>query len=135
MDDRQFVELFAQALTDAGTWQQMSPVRLVESWEELVADAERGYGWNFDEYLNDLAVRDLVGRVLDNPKLRDVPQMGWVRERIDAADRKFRSAVLDQPVRDDSVPWWRAHVPKRAGEELAADLLARYGVRVEVVDL
>ncbi|MCZ7377354.1 hypothetical protein [Micromonospora sp. WMMC250] len=126
-DDRQFVERFAEVTGGR------RPTGLVEGWEQVVEFCEEGYHDNLDEYWFDLSIRHTIERMLTDERLLGFPQMGWVRERVEAADERFRAVLSEQrmPARRE-VPWWEAYVPAWAGPVLAAELRDTYDIRIEV---
>ncbi|MEU5961294.1 hypothetical protein ABZ777_08790 [Micromonospora parva] len=126
-DDREFVERFAEVTGGR------RPTGYVQGWEQFVELCEAGYHDNLDEYWFDLSVRDAIERVLTDERLLGFPQMGWVRERVEAADERFRAVLSDQPMPGRTErQWWEAYVPAWAGPEFAAELRGTYGVHVEV---
>ncbi|MEV4761014.1 hypothetical protein AB0J89_00095 [Micromonospora chokoriensis] len=126
-DDRQFVERFAEVTGGR------RPTGLVEGWEQVVEFCEEGYDDNLDEYWFDLSIRHTIDRMLTDERLLGFPQMGWVRERVAAADERFRAVLSEQrmPARRE-MPWWEAYVPAWAGPVLAAELRDTYDIRIEV---
>ncbi|GAB4105204.1 hypothetical protein AB0C50_04070 [Micromonospora taraxaci] len=126
-DDRQFVERFAEVTGGR------RPTGLVEGWEQVVGFCEEGYDDNLDEYWFDLSIRHTIDRMLTDERLSGFPQMGWVRERVAAADERFRAVLSEQriPARRE-MPWWEAYVPAWAGPVLAAELRDTYDIRIEV---
>ncbi|MGW3784849.1 hypothetical protein ACWD5Z_09685 [Micromonospora chokoriensis] len=126
-DDRQFVERFAEVTGGR------RPTGLVEGWEQVVEFCEEGYDDNLDEYWFDLSIRHTIDRMLTDERLSGFPQMGWVRERVAAADERFRAVLSEQrmPARRE-MPWWEAYVPAWAGPVLAAELRHTYDIRIEV---
>ncbi|WP_328651360.1 hypothetical protein OG598_25260 [Micromonospora sp. NBC_00330] len=126
-NDREFVERFAEVTGGR------LPTGYVEGWEQLVEFCEEGYDDNLDEYWSDLSIREAIERVLTDERLVGFPQMGWVRERIEAADERFRAVLSEQTMPGLSErPWWEAYLPAWAGPEFAAELRDTYGIHVEV---
>ena len=135
-DSRAFVERFrATAAALSGTGRERSPTELVDAWGSFVDLSEDGYGDNIYEYENDLAVRGLIEKLLRSDELRGEPGMSWFAEHVQSIDERFQRLLRPErlPVADD-VPWWRAHPPRYAGEELAADFRQQYSVEVAVND-
>lgn len=132
-DTREFLEAFRDTARSLGSWRLLTPTDVVGSWQGFVEQCEEGYADNIYEFHNDLSVRGLITKLLESPGLRDYEQMSWVREQIAAIDDRYRALLLEPDVRPGH-PWWEARVPRVAGEELAADFKARYGVNVDVVD-
>lgn len=62
---------------------------LVERWGQIVDEVERGYALTFDDYLNDMDLRNLIARTLRAmpPGSRD--QMSDLRDQLVAFDTRF----------------------------------------------
>lgn len=131
-DTRDFLRAFRGTVIALGVRRLVTPTDVVGSWRGFVEQCEEGYADNIYEFENDLAVRDLIMRILDNAVLRNYSQMAWVRDEIDQIDARYQSLLLAEEVRPDR-PWWEARIPRLAGEELAAHFAAQYGVTVTVV--
>ena len=88
--------------------------------------------WTIYEWRNEISVRDLLERALQDPELQRFPQLKQIAARVDEIDANFRQATLeDIEVGPATNPWWRRRVPRRAGEELRGDLRAEFGIEVE----
>ncbi|MEU7840371.1 hypothetical protein AB0B39_05290 [Micromonospora sp. NPDC049114] len=126
-NDREFVERFAEVTGGR------RPTGYVQGWEQFVGFCEDGYDDILEEYRFDLSVRHAIENVLTDERLFGFPQMGWVRERIEAADERFRAVLSEQRMPGpDERQWWEAHVLAWAGPTLAADLRDAYGIHVQV---
>lgn len=108
---------------------------LVDTWERVVGEVERGYDLTLDDYLNDLDARDLLDRAL---ALASDAQRTALRGRVTAVDGRFRDATTPCPcVWGEDVAqeegwlrereWWYFARPRKAGTHLAHDL-ARAGL-------
>ncbi|RKT87328.1 hypothetical protein SAMN05421805_1336 [Saccharopolyspora antimicrobica] len=112
----------------------MSSESLILGWEDHVDECESGYMDCIEEYDNDIYVRSAISRVLSDEQLAGMPEMAAFREKVEALDQRFRECLSDQPILPaDKYPWWRVYPPRIGGEDLAADILRKYGVRIEVV--
>ncbi|MFI9815908.1 hypothetical protein [Saccharothrix variisporea] len=124
-DPKRFVDRVRELAGD-------SPGRLAAEWREFAEIVEDGYTVGIDEYEHDLRVRDRVERVLTDPELGGMEESAWVRAEVAETDTRFRALLTDEPVnRTPGLPWWRSRYPKRAGADLARDVEAVYGVRIE----
>ena len=95
---------------------------LLNNWNLLVADVERGYAWSIYEYLNDLSSRALLREALT---LREVREE--MKARIEVIDRRFLEATVvpaNSTLADhfDADDRWLGRVPKVLLAELATDL-------------
>jgi hypothetical protein len=62
-------------------------------WKSLIDRSEQGYDDNFDEFMHDLTVRDLIDRLLKDARLAELPAMNWFRERASELDDRFRALL------------------------------------------
>ncbi|TWD73102.1 hypothetical protein FB561_6987 [Kribbella amoyensis] len=111
----------------------MGPTDVVGEWEDFVESCTEGYLDDIYEFNNDLDIRALIERLLNDRNLARFQQMGWVRAQVSEVDEKYRAILrpeIDRPTR----PWWEARLPRLAGAELAEEFRLRYGVEVEVVN-
>jgi hypothetical protein len=126
-----FVERFREVVGAA--WRRtLNPGAVVDTWRSLVELCERGYDDNIYEYDNDLAIRDLIEKLLTDSRLSAFPESQWFRAEIGPIDDRFRALLQAEPL-DSARPWWRGRIPRRAGAELAEDFRDVYGRSVEVV--
>jgi hypothetical protein len=107
---------------------------LVEDWERIAGEIERGYSVGLDDYLNDLDARELIAAAIAAVPKALSPAL---RRRLDAADRTARAALVPAgrclwgPKLaalnrwDAESHWWYYMVPARPGDELKKDLEAR----------
>lgn len=110
-----------------------TPGQLVAMWRFFVDDVEDGYTLGIDEYEHDLRIREVIARVLADPVLNEMDELGWVRAEIAEIDDKFRTLQSDSAVHPGLLrPWWWARYPRRAGEALARDVRDMYGIETEV---
>src|SRR5262245_9236159 len=67
---------------------------LVERWGQVVEELEHGYSLTFDDYLNDVDLRQLIARALRRvpPAVRD--QFGELRDSLQALDARFLTATV-----------------------------------------
>jgi len=66
---------------------------LIERWGEIVAEVELGYALTFDDYLNDMDLRNLIARTVRGvpPAARDGQE--GIRDTLVALDTRFVSAT------------------------------------------
>jgi len=110
---------------------------LVARWERIAKHAAT-YNLTLDDWLNDLDLRDMIGRQMDEPAAAD----GALRVRLETADRAFRDATLESKrsmwgptaggEHHAARHWWYFRYPSSPGASMRADLevagvLARNG--------
>jgi hypothetical protein len=105
---------------------------LVEEWERLVDQVEKGYPLGLDDYLNDLDGRELIAALMSAVSRALTPVQ---KRRLVAADERMRAAV--QPLEhclwgdrlaaangwDAERNWWYFSRPRRPGPDLAQELV------------
>lgn len=107
---------------------------LLARWEGIVDQVAAGYPVGLDDYLDDMDVRDLVEGAL---RVAAPRAARGAAARLSAADARLKALVVpagsclwgEEAAREHGwTPrrqWWYFSVPKRPGEELAADLRDR----------
>lgn len=96
-----FLDAFDLVVGSSGWRTSTSPAQLLEQWQGFVDDCDDGYDWSIYEFDNELAVRDLIHRVLHAPELQSFPELGQLRERVDEVDAAFRSITYDDQLRGE----------------------------------
>lgn len=130
-DDR--IDAWLRARGASGALVGLGLEGLVREWEATVASIAAGYRLTWDDYVNDLDLRQIVEELLSaEPDTR-----GPLLRRLRAADATLREATLpsatcvwgeDVAARHRWNPrrsWWYWAVPRRAGRDLVDDLAAR----------
>ncbi|HEU4830294.1 MAG TPA: hypothetical protein VFT04_13965 [Gemmatimonadales bacterium] len=104
---------------------------LLEAWDRLVGEVDRGYRFTLDDYLNDLDVRELLAGAIERAGEPDAER---ARARLEAADERLRhlvvptgeclwgAAVAEDEGWSPEMHWWYFSRPRRPGRALAADL-------------
>ena len=101
----------------------------VERWAQVVEEVERGYSLTFDDYLNDVDLRQLIARSLRAvpPAVRD--QLADLRESLQALDARFLAATVqtNHCVWGDSIAedegwsrdseWWYFREPREVPQD------------------
>lgn len=102
---------------------------LVARWEKVVAEVESGYKLGFDDYLNDMDLRDILAGGLEaGGELEPA-----LESRLAAADARFGVVVqpcdslwgdpdYDEGAPDPEQQWWYYRRPRSPGEALRAEL-------------
>jgi hypothetical protein len=93
---------------------------LLQDWNRLVTEVERGYDDSIYEYTNDISVRDRLERVIAraSPGLR-----AQLEGAVAEDDRRF-AAATEEAARPLGKSAWAQRVPTRRVGELAEDLAA-----------
>jgi hypothetical protein len=93
----------------------------IQEWAAFVGEIEKGYDLTIFDYTNDLAIRDILQRVL---QLLSEPGRGMVEEVLEPLDRRFLTATTEikRPLRGEDRSFWRVRIPKLLVGELREDL-------------
>jgi len=104
---------------------------LVENWERVVREVQKGYRLTFDDYLNDMDGRQLLENAMG---LAPEEIRAAYRDRIATADRAAEAVLVPssrciwgQIVADDEGwrperNWWYFRLPRNPGPGLAEEL-------------
>jgi hypothetical protein len=104
-----------------------SPERLLRDWQRLVEHVESGYGHLYEEYTNELGVRDSLEDVASivSPSSQDK-----VRVAVRPWDDRFEraTAFTQEPIFRqrlcEPARWWWYRIPKRANDSFLRQLEA-----------
>ncbi|MFC4050004.1 hypothetical protein ACFOY4_09945 [Actinomadura syzygii] len=106
---------------------------LLGRWERFVAECERGYRQDDEDYVNDLTSRMAIERAMRSEELARFPEMAEFRRQVVRIDERFR--VLLHPDVFPNLPaeeWWARGMVRYAGHKLVNDLRKR-GVTIDLV--
>ncbi len=104
---------------------------LVQAWERVVGEVERGYEWGLDDYLNDLDGRQLAEDTLlvaaPEDRMVGLRRLRLADDRMKAVVRPIERCLWGDGVADGEewTPeknWWYFNVPRRLEGELKEDL-------------
>ena len=108
-----------------------SPWGVLEQWESLVDQATEGNVLGSYDFTNDLSVRDLLAKALEDETLGRFEQMATMRERVEVADARFRAVLMPGvEIGGSQRPWWQRGVLARSSDEYAEDMARLYGIDV-----
>jgi hypothetical protein len=133
MNPDNFLAAFEEFLGRNGWPATTSPWHIVEQWKTLVDQAAAGtYQGGFDEYSNELTIRDLLAKALEDPLLKRYAAMATVRDRVREADSRLKKAFLSEVeiggALEDS--WWRRGVLAKAGSAYVEDMARIFGISI-----
>ncbi|RZU25079.1 hypothetical protein [Streptomyces sp. BK239] len=127
-----FVDRFRHMAVRAGRRQVSTPFAVLEQWETFVDDCREGYDGTLYEYRDELSVRRFLQGVLDDPVVRDTPEIEWFAAEVARIDAKFRELLgAGHPV-PGGTAWWDRAVPGLAGEDMAQNIRSHFGIEVEI---
>jgi len=126
----EFLLRFEEFLARNGWPTKSSPWDVIEGWERLVDTCASCFDWGFYEFDDEIRVRTLLERALADSRLAAYSQLQEIKQRVEAADARFRRLLSDKPIRDEQMPWWQRAVLANAGEEYRDDVKRLYGIEV-----
>lgn len=107
---------------------------LLARWEKFVAECERGYSSDAEDYFNDLTSRDAIERALRDEGLSQHPEMAVFRQQVIRIDLRFQALLRPNAFpRFSEEDWWARGIVRRAGHRLVNDLRDGYGMVVDPV--
>lgn len=134
-DGHDFAERFQQIARASGWVSSPRPVQALGMWEEFVEQCEHGYELDFSEYLNDLSVRNLLQKILDDAEVQRVAAYEPFAQRIRLIGDRFRGVVGQGPtVRPGGGHWWERTIPAEGAPEFVEDVRERYSVELRTVE-
>jgi hypothetical protein len=100
---------------------------LIDKWELFVKAVEQVYSDSIYEYINDLSIREILQKIIDNATPKIVNQ---INIEIGIWDERFKTVtfMVDQPIIDEKKEkrnWWWYRIPIKLGDELKRDLETR----------
>lgn len=129
-----FTERFRQIASASGCTSPPRPAQALGKWEEFVEQCEHGYELDFSEYLNDLSIRNLLQKLLDDAEAQRGATYGPFAQRIRLIDDRFRGLLSQGPlIRPGSGLWWERRIPADGAPEFVEDVRERYSVEIRTV--
>lgn len=103
---------------------------LLDHWDSLVQAVEEGYDLTFDDYLNDMDLRDVLQGALEVASLDDRKK---AERKLESLDGRFRDLTVEcAPVwgervarengHDPTEHWWYFRRPKRPAPDFEEEL-------------
>jgi hypothetical protein len=83
---------------------------LLEHWDSLVQAVEEGYDLTFDDYLNDMDLRDILEGALE---VASQDERKKAEDRLPALDERFRNLTIE------CAPIWGEKVARENGHDPA----------------
>jgi hypothetical protein len=134
--------VFARGVTSAlwvasrsTKWRDVEdPNVILNEWNSLVANCVDGYHMGFFEYRADLAVRDLLERILEILASDRGGDASNFIDRVQEIDERFRMILKNETDPNAAgKPWWRSRSPRYGGEEFVEEA-AVLGISVDLVE-
>ncbi|MFJ8104611.1 hypothetical protein [Streptomyces sp. NPDC096132] len=130
-----FADRFQWIARSEGWVNPALPGGFIRMWEEFVEECVSGYEFDLAEYLNDLSIRGLLQKAMDDIEMKLLEQYSWFTGEVRRVDERFREAVEDGPVVwPDGEFWWRRKIPPIGSEDFVRDVRDRFSVELRLVD-
>src|SRR6266487_3196479 len=94
-----------------------SPNQLLEAWNQFVDECELGYDMGIYEYDNDLSVRNIIEKILQDEALSKFEEYEYFKKEIFKIDERFRKLLSKEKKRTDKRFWWERGILNKAGKE------------------
>jgi hypothetical protein len=108
---------------------------LVKKWQFFIEECQEGYGWDYSEYSNELRVRGLIGKLLDDPRIFNADELGYIFSEVFHLDEKFKCLLQSGISVLEWGHWWEQGVLIRAGDEYCHYMKSACGIHVESVEV
>ena len=103
---------------------------LIDHWASLVAAVDEGYDLTFDDYLNDMDLRDILAGALEVASTDERPAADKKMARLDQTFRDltvectpiFGEAVAKENGHDVVEQWWYFRRPRRPAPDFEEEL-------------
>lgn len=110
-----------------------SPARLLEKWQFFVEECQRGYPWDFSEYVHELRPRRVLELLLVGLPADMFPEAEVLQENIEPTDTRFRALLQPGVELPDHQHGFDRGVLKYAGEPYVSYMRDAYGISVQLV--
>jgi hypothetical protein len=103
---------------------------LLGYWESLVQAVEEGYDLTFEDYVNDMDLRDVLQGVLE---VASLDERRKAEQRLTGLDKRFRDLTVECPPivgekaaredgHDPTEDWWYFRRPKKPAPDFEEEL-------------
>ncbi|MEV6576892.1 hypothetical protein AB0M92_01845 [Streptomyces sp. NPDC051582] len=129
-----FLDRYQAVLERSGRRGPTTPFRAIETWADFVEDCQDGYEATLFEYWDEISIRRFLQSLLDDPVVRETPEIQWFAADVHRIDDEFKQVILGGfAVPGDRKWWWESTLPREAGEEMARNVKDLYGFEMETV--
>ncbi|NUK06137.1 hypothetical protein [Streptomyces lunaelactis] len=128
-----FLDRFRELAGNLGRSSSLTPHRAIEEWSEFVDDCTEGYEGTLFEYWDDMSIRGFLQRVVDDPEVKEVPELAWFKTEVRRVDEKFAGLLAQGFDVQGGRGWWERKIPHVAGREMAENVKEQYGYEIEVI--
>ncbi|MBB4884967.1 hypothetical protein [Streptomyces netropsis] len=128
-----FLDRFRELAGSLGRASSLTPHRAIEEWSDFVDDCMEGYEGTLFEYWDDMSIRSVLQRVIDDPVVKGVPELAWFESEVRRVDEKFAHLLTKGFEVRGGRGWWERKIPRVAGREMAENVREQYGYEIEVI--
>ncbi|GAB3559499.1 hypothetical protein J2S53_002033 [Actinopolyspora lacussalsi] len=129
-----FRDAFVEVVRESGQWRDLEPDALLGRWDRFVADCDKGYPYDREDYFNDRTLRDSIEVALNTPELQEFSGMVVFRTRVEIIDARFRPLLIpDVFPKFDEGRWWARGLVRYARRKLVSELWESFGVEITEV--
>ncbi|NUK75635.1 hypothetical protein HRW23_28800 [Streptomyces lunaelactis] len=80
-----------------------------------------------------MSIRGFLQRVVDDPEVKEVPELAWFKTEVRRVDEKFAGLLAQGFDVQGGRGWWERKIPHVAGREMAENVKEQYGYEIEVI--
>ncbi|MCI0157775.1 hypothetical protein KNO15_13825 [Leifsonia shinshuensis] len=111
------------------------PEVVLGAYSDLIAEIDKGYDDEPEEYDNDMSIRSLIQELLDCQELRSHPEFAQFSAAVAKMDTELQALLTPDAKRpaygDDQDQWWRVRLPLRASGNFREYMTLAWGYTAE----
>lgn len=104
---------------------------LIDKWRSFIEECKEGYQWDYSEYINEIKVRYLIQKLVDDKRISNADEYKGVLGELDELDKEFESLLQPNVLLDRGNGWWDRGVLKKADQEYCEYMINAHGIFVE----
>lgn len=109
-----------------------SPQDIILRYEGLVKElAEDGYDDYLVEFDNDLALRNIIKKLLQDENILAHREMNEWKLEIARIDEELKKLFIQGSERNGVDNWWQKGILKNGSGDYAEDIFLMYGIRID----
>ncbi|MDP9642098.1 hypothetical protein J2S53_002043 [Actinopolyspora lacussalsi] len=130
-----FHDLFVEVIRSSGRWRDLDPEALLGRWDRFVADCEKGYPYDMEDYSNDRTSRSSIEVALNTPELQGYSGMVVFRTRVEIIDARFRPLLIPGVFpKIEEKAWWARGMVRYARRKLVSEVWESFGIEIAEVE-
>jgi len=123
----EFDEAFRKICIVCGYKPPISAHKAVEFWKIFIDECQNGYGWTVFEYFDEIGIRDLIEKALNDPNIKLINGFLDFRGLVYTLDKRFAEVTLADDF-FESENWWNRKLPKFGIRDFITSLKQTYNI-------